>query len=182
MSRRDAVARRALLRTALALPALAGARALPAAEPQVDGPRARFDDDLIARLEGRWRLTRQIRGTEVQNTVSAGWVLNHQFMRLHMKDMRDPPAYEAIVLIGYVHASAEYVAHWTDPYGGKFSAVGRARRDGNSIPFRFDYPDGPFFNTFTWEPDTGRWVFRLESQDADGRRRPFATDTLVREP
>ena len=66
---------------------------------QVDGPQASFEDNLIAQLEGNWLLTRKIRGTEVQNQVSAKWVLNHQFLQVHMKDVKEPPAYEAIVLI-----------------------------------------------------------------------------------
>lgn len=150
-----------------------------AADP-VDGPRARFDDPFLATLEGRWDIARQIRGTEVRNTMSAAWVLNHQFLRLHMKDVKEPPAYEAIVLVGYVHATKEYVAHWTDTFGGRFSAVGRGRRTGDSIELRFEYPDGPFYNTFTWQPERKGWVMRLESQDATGARKPFALDTLTR--
>lgn len=153
-----------------------------AAGAVADGPKARFDDDLIARLEGRWNLTRAIRGTEVRNTVNAAWVLNHQFLMLEMTDAKQPPAYEAIVLIGYVHATGRYVAHWTDTWGGKFSAIGTGTRTGNSIEFRFDYEDGPFFNTFTWSPAEQRWTFRMENQAADGSRRAFATDTLVRMP
>ncbi|MBK8322329.1 MAG: phospholipase D family protein [Betaproteobacteria bacterium] len=162
-----------------ALVALA-ALGLDAAEPVVDGPRARFDDPFIATLEGRWDIVRQIRGTEVRNTMTAAWALNHQFMRLHMKDVKEPPAYEAIVLIGYVHATKEYVAHWTDTFGGRFSAVGRGKRAGDSIEFRFDYPDGPFYNTFTWQPERKGWVLRMEGQDASGARKPFALDTLTR--
>jgi hypothetical protein len=170
--------RRALLRALVALPFLAPG---PGATQQADGPRARFDDDLVSRLEGDWQLTRAIRGTEVRNRVVAKWVLNHQFLELRMKDVKEPPAYEAIVLIGYLHATKQYVAHWCDTYGGLFSARGLGVRNGNSVEFRFDYPDAPFFNTFTWKPESGQWVFRMESQDTGGSRRLFAVDTLVRE-
>jgi hypothetical protein len=40
----------------------------------------------------------------VQNRVTATWVLNHQFLELRMRDVAQPPQYEAIVLIGYVHS------------------------------------------------------------------------------
>lgn len=150
------------------------------AHAQTDGPKARFDDDLISKLEGTWHLNRKIRGTEVQNLVTANWVLNHQFLYVHMKDVKEPPAYEAIVLIGFIHASKKYVAHWTDTFGGKFSAIGTGERTANSIEFRFDYPEGPFFNTFTWLPDTQQWTFRGESLDASGQRKLFAHDTLTR--
>lgn len=148
---------------------------------QTDGPKARFEDDLVAKLEGNWSLTRQIRGTTVGNRVSATWVLKHQFLQVHMLDLAEPPTYEAIILIGYIHATKQYVAHWTDTFGGKFSAMGLGTRSADSIEFRFEYPDGPFFNTFSWNADTKQWVFRLESQERDGSRRLFAIDTLTRE-
>jgi hypothetical protein len=171
--------RRAFLLQLLSLPAGFAATGTLA---QIDGPKARFEDDFISRLEGSWRLTRKIRGTEVENEVTAAWVLNHQFLQLHMKDVKDPPAYEAIVLIGFIHATREYVAHWVDTFGGKFSAIGRGSRAGNSVEFRFDYPDAPFFNTFTWNPELKQWTFRGESQDTNGRRTLFMLDTLVRKP
>jgi hypothetical protein len=144
----------------------------------VDGPKGRFQDDLLSKLEGDWSLTRNIRGTEEKNTVRASWVLNHQFLQIHMKDVNNPPAYEALVLIGFIHSSGQYTAHWCDTFGGKFSAIGTGVRTGNSIEFKFNYPDGPFFNTFTWLPNKKQWVMRLESQATTGARKPFATDTL----
>jgi hypothetical protein len=151
--------------------------ACPQSATAVDGPAGRFDDDLISRLEGTWRIRREIRGTQVENRATCAWVLNHQFLQLHMKDAATPPRYEAIVLIGYVYAEKQYVAHWTDTFGAKFSSVGRGLRSGNSIEFRFEYPDGPFFNTFTWHPERSEWVCRLENQAPSGDRQLFATDT-----
>jgi hypothetical protein len=147
---------------------------------ETDGPKARFEDDLISNLEGTWHLNRKIRGTEVQNSVTATWVLNHQFLHLHMKDVKEPPAYEAIVLIGFIYASKRYVAHWTDTFGGKFAAIGIGERTENSVEFRFEYPEGPFFNTFSWLPEAKQWTFRGETDDASGQRKLFMLDTLTR--
>jgi hypothetical protein len=148
----------------------------------IDGPRGRFDDDLISNLEGRWKISRQIRGTTVENAASATWVLNHQFLQLHMMDVASPSTYEAIVLIGYIYSDKQYVAHWTDTFGAKFSALGKGTRKGNSVEFRFEYQDGPFFNTFTWYPEHKEWILRMESQGPSGSRQPFAVDTLSRLP
>ena len=60
---------------------------------QVDGRGGRFEDDLFANLEGEWLLTRQVRGTEVKNTASVQWVLQHQFLHLRMRDVASPPRY-----------------------------------------------------------------------------------------
>ena len=143
-------------------------------------PSPGLHDELLDHLAGSWHLDRRIRGMELSNSVTAEWVLNHQFLEVHMKDDRVPAKYEAIVLIGYNAKSRTYVAHWTDTFGGAYSALGEGVRTGNAIEFRFAYDDGPFFNTFNWLPDEDRWVMRLESGLPDGTRRPFATDTLSR--
>jgi hypothetical protein len=152
--------------------------AQPLAQTNIDGPGGRFEDDLLSNLEGDWRLSRQIRGTTVENAAQAPWVLNHQFLQLHMKDVAIPPKYEAIVLIGYIYSESQYIAYWTDTYGAKFAAIGRGRRKGNSVEFRFEYPDGPFFNTFTWLPERKEWVLLMQSQASSGVRELFAIDTL----
>lgn len=157
------------------------AAAVPTFAQQFDGRGGRFDDDLIANMEGQWTVTRQIRGTTIKNELNATWALAHQFLQVHMKDTQVPSRYEALVLVGYVYSSQEYVAHWTDSFGAKFSAIGRGKRSGNSIEFRFEYPYGPFFNTFTWDPVAKTWQLRMENQLSDGTRKLFAIDTLQRQ-
>jgi hypothetical protein len=151
-----------------------------AAEEPADGPKRIFRDPFIEQLAGEWQLKRQIRGRQVENTVKAGWVLNHQFLQLHMTDVAVPPAYEALVYIGYSHAEQRYVAHWIDVFGGKFSAIGYGKRSGDSIPFAFQYDDGPFHNTFKWDAAAQGWTFTMESVGKDGKRQLFAVDTLRR--
>lgn len=150
------------------------------AEDALDGPKRPFQDPFIEQLAGDWTLTRQIRGKEAQNTVHAEWVLNHQFLQIHMKDAAQPPTYEALVYIGYSYADQRYVAHWLDVWGGKFSAVGYGKRVGDAIEFAFQYENGPFFNTISWNTPPQGWTFRMESADKDGKRRLFAVDTLRR--
>jgi hypothetical protein len=171
---------RALVLLSLAVCAIALSPCLIRADEPPDGPRRLFKDEFIDNLVGKWKLTRQIRSKQVENTVEAEWVLNHQFLKLHMKDLADPPAYEAIVLLGYIHSDKKYVLHWCDTYGGKFAGVGQGKRNGDSIEFEFQYPDGPFCNTFTWDAKNKGWVFRMENKDKDGKRTLFAEDTLRR--
>ena len=164
----------------LAAPALTTA---VRAQEALDGPKHIFQDELLEHLVGNWMLTRAIRGQEVQNSVQAGWVLNHQFLQVHMKDVASPPAYEAFVYVGYDNTSERYVVHWLDAYGGRFSeTLGFGTRDGNSIRLVFEYPDGPFHNTWTWDPASGSWSFAMKSKDASGQWKPFAEDSLRRAP
>lgn len=150
------------------------------AEEPLDGPKRIFKDKFIDNLVGNWKLTRAIRGKQVGNSVRVEWVLNHQFLKIHMIDTASPPAYEALVLIGYSYADQRYVIHWCDTFGGKFSSIGFGRRSGNSIEFEFKDPDGSFFNTFTWDPKAKGWTFLMESSGKDGKRGLFAVDTLRR--
>lgn len=106
--------------------------------------------------------------------------IDWRVLEIHMVDVAQPPAYEALVLIGYIHSDKKYVIHWCDTYGGKFSAIGVGRRAGDSIAFEFQYPDGPFYNTFTWDAKANVWRSRMESQGEDGKRMLFAEDTFRR--
>ena len=146
----------------------------------IDGPEAIFRDPFIENLVGNWTITRRFGSREAINLASAHWVLNHQFLQIHMKDASDPPDYEAIVMIGYIHEELKYVAHWMDVFGGKFSSVGKGYLNGNSIEFTFQYDDGPFYNTFSWNESAGTWRCLLESVAGDGTRSFFCEDTLVR--
>jgi hypothetical protein len=153
---------------------------LSAQEP-LDGRHRTFQDELLENLTGNWKLTRQIRGRTVENTVKVEWVLNHQFLLVHMKDVNTPAMYEAMVFIGYDNTSDRYVAHWIDVFGGRFSeTIGYGQRSGNSIKFVFEYPDGPFHNTFTWKPETKSWSFLGQQKDKLGKWGVFAEDTLKR--
>jgi len=171
--------RRRLLAAALAS-LLAAAPAAVRAADAVDGPKAIFQDELLERLVGRWTITRKIRGTEVRNRATARWVLHHQFLELRLEDAAKPPAYEAIVLIGYSHADQKYVIHWCDTFGGKFSSRGFGKRAGDAIAFEFPYEEGPFYNTFTFHPESGSWTSLMENSGEGGRRALFAEDTYRR--
>jgi len=156
---------------ALVLSALAGAQ-----ETGRPGP---LSDPFLDRLVGRWDVTRRIRGTTVKNTAQAQWVLGHRFVELHLKDAADPPQYEALVRIGFDASTGRYVAHWTDTFGGQYSAIGYGQRQDDSIDFVFGYADGPFHNTFTWRPADGMWRSLMEAETGGGRRF-FAEDVYRR--
>ncbi len=170
---------------ALVLGAILGSAqsSTPPAQEPLDGPKKPFQDELVDRLAGKWALTRKRHGKESRHTLEAAWVLNHQFLQIHMKDDATPPEYEAIVYLGQDNASERYVVHWLDVFGGRMSeTLGYGKRDGDSIRFVFEYPDGPFKNTFTWHPDSKGWSCLLESKSPAGAWTTFAEDTLQRAP
>ncbi len=145
-------------------------------------PRKRaFQDDLLDKLVGDWKLVRKMPGRTEENKVHVQWALNHQFLQIHMTDVKQPAAYEAQVLIGYDPTQKHYVAHWIDTFGGEFSRVGYGSRSGNSILFVFEYPDGPFHNKFTWDPEAKTWCFLMTQKDKQGKWTTFGEDKLTRQ-
>jgi len=122
----------------------------------------------------------QVRGKPVEQSFTAEWVLAHQFLLLSMKDMAQPPAYEAHVYLGYDNASERYVAHWIDVFGGRFSeTLGYGPREKDAVHLVFEYPDGPFHTTFTANSD-GTWSVLMRHRDAAGAWVTFGEYTLRR--
>jgi uncharacterized protein DUF1579 len=173
------------VRIALGLLACAGAPSgvLRAQQPDaaLDGPRRIFQDSLVEKLTGDWTMTGRVRGRPAEYSLHAEWVLNHQFLQLRMRDVSQPPAYEATVYLGYDNASERYVSHWLDLFGGRFSeTLGYGQRAGSAIRFVFEYPDGPFHTTFSWDPAARTWSVLMEDRGAGGVWQEFASYTLRR--
>jgi hypothetical protein len=144
--------------------------------------RAEFRDALLDNLVGDWHVERKFgNGRMVENTVHVEWVLNHQFIELHYRDLATPPKYEATVFIGYDTAEQRYVCHWIDNFGGQFSALGHGKIDNEkrAIEFTFDYRDGPFTNKFSFDPATKTWISLMRQQEK-GEWKLFAEDRFTR--
>jgi hypothetical protein len=132
-------------------------------------------DSLLERLVGQWRMTGTVRGRPATYALDASRVLQGRFVELHMMDTSHPPDYEARVFIGVDSAKARYIAHWLDKFGAAYSippAFGGAK--GDTLLLTFAYPDGPFRDTFVYDPRTDGWYFRLESGDSTEAWRLFA--------
>jgi Protein of unknown function (DUF1579) len=150
------------------------------AQQPLDGRGRIFHDELLDNLVGEWKITRKFKTRTVENTAQVEWVLNHQFLLIKMKDANNPPQYEANIYLGYDNASDRYVAHLIDVFGGRFSeTLGYGTGSGNIIKFVFEYPGGPFLNTFTWNSDKKSWTFLMQQKDQNGKWTLFA-EHLVR--
>lgn len=146
----------------------------------LDGPNRLFQDSLVERLAGDWVMIGTVRQKPVTYRVHAEWLLNHQFLKLAMVDTAKPAAYEAHVYIGRDHTSERYVAHWLDIGGGRWSeTLGYGTRTGNAIEVVFEYPDGPFHTTFTWDGKKG-WSVLMRERGSTGEWKTFGQWTLRR--
>ena len=143
--------------------------------PPLDGTHRIFQDSLLDRLAGAWAMVGAVRSHPATYSLKAEWILNHQFLRLDMRDIADPPAYQATVYIGYDNASERYVAHWLDAGGGRVSeTLGYGHRVGSAIRLTFEYPDGPFHTTFTLDPGGRSWSVLMQDRAAGGAWQEFA--------
>ena len=150
-------------------------------EPPLDGPKRLFQDPLFEKLTGSWSMVGVVRSRPATYSLHAEWVLNHQFLKLEMRDVGDPPAYQATVYIGYDNTSERYVAHWLDAFGGRFSeTLGFGTRAANSVRFVFEYPDGPFHTTFALNADARTWNVLMETRGSGGTWQEFAHYTVTR--
>ncbi|HKV06325.1 MAG TPA: hypothetical protein VJO53_14610 [Candidatus Acidoferrales bacterium] len=144
-------------------------------------------DELLDHMTGTWNLEGVTLGQQTHHTLTAEWVLDHHFLRLHEITSANAPAnekhYEALWFLAYDDLSERYVAHLFDVFGARFSeTLGYGPRKGNSIFLTFEYPDGPFHTTYEWLPESGSWRWLLEQKDKDGKWTTFADFKLTRAP
>src|SRR5215469_4604352 len=130
-----------------------------------------WQDDLIGHLAGSWKLEGDVVGNAAHHDVQADWVFNRQFLRIQEKTSAGAPAsersYDAVWYLGYDSVSDRYVLHLMDTYGARFSeTLGYGTREGNQIKFVFEYPDGPFHNTYIWNPADRTWQWLMEQKKA----------------
>ena len=141
-----------------------------------------LNDPLLDKLVGEWKVERKLgSGRTAENLVHVEWVLQHQFVELHYRDVAAPPKYEAIVLIGYDGIGKRYICHWADNFGGDYSGDGFAPRDegSNAIEFRFEFHDGELTNRFAFDPQSGTWTSTIR-QTEKGEWKLFCEDKFSR--
>ena len=119
----------------------------PSAPRCAAGPETTFQDDLLDKLVGKWKLTGTMMGRELLQECSGQWVFNHKFLRLDCRETKDQPLlgvrYESTMFIGCSSASQRYVVNLVDVFGASDN-LGFGRRTGNTIQFVWSYPYGTF--------------------------------------
>lgn len=142
-----------------------------------------FTDALLDNFIGDWHVARKFGdGRAAENTLHVEWVLNHQFLELHYRDVATPPTYEAIAFIGFDNKSQRYVMHWIDVFGGRSSETlgyGTPDEAAHAIYFNFSYPDNQFMNVYAFDPGTKTWSSVMR-QKSKGPWTVFAEDKITK--
>jgi hypothetical protein len=140
--------------------------------------------EFLDKLVGTWDLTGQMGKVALQESVAAQWTLGGLFVEMHFRSTLPAKVgeipYEAVYFVGH-HAEHDlYVLHLLDTFGVPPVIIpGIGKRDGNAIPFVFQYDAGPFTNRFVYEPFAGSWQIE-QSYIKEGERLVFATKQMTR--
>src|SRR5260370_4917947 len=121
----------------------AGLLAVALAEAQ--GPPPALQDRFLDNFAGDWRVERKMgNGRTAETSVRGEWTLKHQFIELHYGYADAASEYEAIVFIGFDDAAKNYVCHWMDVFGGRYSEYGRGKihHDLRASEFSFNPKEG----------------------------------------
>jgi len=148
------------------------------ADTHAAGPPPPLEDHLLDNFVGDWKVERKMgNGRIAQTSVHCEWVLKHQFIRFHYGSADAKPEYEAFVFIGFDDAAKNYVCHWVDVFGARYSALGRGKIDSDllGIEFRFEPKDGELTNHFTFDPQTKTWISLIRQQE-NGEWKTFAEE------
>jgi hypothetical protein len=152
------------------------------ASAQTPAKECNFNDALLDNMTGQWTMAGEMGNVKVAYTFNAQWVLNHKFMEWNITDiLKSPPAYTAKVFVGYDCESKQYIVHWIDNMGGKFSeTLGYGTKKGDAIEVKFKYPNAPSVNTISYDKAKGTWQFHLMWQDKNKKWSTWSKTTLTR--
>jgi hypothetical protein len=137
-----------------------------------------FQDDLLDRLVGTWKVKGVVHGNVSNQMLQADWVLHHQFLRVSQKSRenvahRDFP-FEGVFFIGYDDSEKRYVAHLMDVFGGRDSeSIGYGKRTGDQVSFEFKQPDGLVTEEFTYAERLKAWHIVSAATTPDGKTIPI---------
>ena len=147
-------------------------------------PKQVLKDDLLDSMVGHWRLNGKYEGQAVDHSVEVKWVLHHQFLEIHEKDLNPPKGdevpYDALVYVGYDPTSGRYIAHWLDVFGDGSETLGYGKRTGAAIEFDFEYPGQPWLTTFRWDEASKSWKWLMRTKTKQGQWQETADMTLTR--
>jgi hypothetical protein len=133
--------------------------------------------EFLNNLVGRWALSGPMVESLIQQEVEGRWILGGVYLEMYFTSTVAAPQgqkpYEAVYFIGYNPENDLYVLHLLDSSGvGLGCITGIGKREGDSIPFVFQYADGPFTNRLTWDATHQEWRFE-QTFESRGQQHQF---------
>ncbi len=159
------------------------------AEDTTDG---RFHDDLLNHLVGKWNVTSIAHGKPFTAVVEVDWVMNHQYLHIHLKSNEIVPWFHVPMefeeFIGYNHNRKRYVVHGMSIEGDEdpFEGFLYGYRTGNEFKTVAKFGvDSLIVQRFSWQtayrelnrPDS--WNIKSVWEIAGKEGEPFLEMQLV---
>jgi hypothetical protein len=148
--------------------------------------RRPVDSTLLDHLAGNWVLHGTIARKQTTHDVTAEWVANHQYLRLHEvsreRTADGKPQYDAFIHIGWNEEKKVYSIIWLDNFWNiDASAIGAAIPKDNQMQFLWRDKKGAvdFSNDFLYDPKTDSWQWVMDNVE-NGIHRPFGRVKLTR--
>jgi hypothetical protein len=119
--------------------------------------------DLLDQLAGGlWEGT--VPGQPIRERVDAEWVLGHQFLRIHRKQIDGPV--ESVEHIGFDTVLQRFVSVRLDSFSARGAeTIGYGLPKGDKLEFTFDYPTVPLRETWSWDAKEKTWQILVERKD-----------------
>lgn len=137
------------------------------AQSTEDTTDRRFQDDLLDHIVGKWGVTAMAHGSLFTSDLEAEWVLNHQYLLIHLKSHEIIPWWhvqmEYYEYIGYNHYQKKYTVHGMSIEGDEDLSEGFSYgyRNGNEFKTVSKFgADSLIVQRFTWEPVSGLWTIK----------------------
>ncbi len=123
-----------------------------------------FRDDLLDHLVGDWSDSSTAHGSAFTSNVDVRWVLNHQYLLIHLKSKELVPWWhtemEYYQYIGYNHYQNRYTVHGMSIEGDEDLSEGfcYGYRTGNDFKTVAKFgADTNIVQHFIWHPETNTW-------------------------
>jgi len=127
----------------------------------------RFHDDLLDHLVGKWHDTAVAHEHTFTSEVEASWVLNHQYLLIHLKSNEIVPWWhvqmEYYEYIGYNHYKQRYTVHGMSIEGDEDLSEGFSYgyRNGNDFKTVAKFgADTNIVQHFIWQPGSKTWLIQ----------------------
>lgn len=150
-----------------------------AQRPPVNSP-------LLDHLLGQWVLQGTIVGKQATHQITAEWVANHQYLRLHEvsreRTADGNPQYDAFIHIGWNASTKTYSIIWLDNFWGiDPESIGTAAPKENELLFLWRDESGAvdFSNDFVYDPKSDSWLWKMDNV-VGGVNKPFGRVRLTR--
>jgi hypothetical protein len=148
--------------------------------PGVHQPPAPVPSDLLDQLVGFWDITGMAGPLPIHERADAAWILNHQFLMIHRKEIDGPDV--AVLHIGFDEGLKRFVQFRLDTNGARGAetpAYGLQKSD-NILEFTFLYPMSLFRETWTWDAKEKTWQVLSEKGPKNSKGSPVSTMTWRR--